>query len=139
MAARTVAVEGVRGLYGGYGVVLVGSGPASALYFGGYKLVGRYLGEHRPEAPFPNAIAGFSAEVLALTVYTPMDVTKQRLQVAPAGTTVGMMLTTLTRERGVRGLWSGYWAGLMVCTLQSSSGCMKRSKRGCCLLRARPR
>lgn len=95
-------------------MVLVGSGPASALYFGGYKLVGRYLGEHRPEAPFPNAIAGFSAEVLALTVYTPMDVTKQRLQVAPAGTTVGMMLTTLTRERGVRGLWSGYWAGLMV-------------------------
>lgn len=113
MASRTIANEGLRGLYGGYGVVLVGSGPASALYLGGYKLLGRHLSEHHA-LPFANPIAGFCAEVLALVVYTPLDVAKQRLQVAPAKTTVRSMMRGLIRERGVRGLWAGYWAGLVV-------------------------
>lgn len=72
------------------------------------------LGERNGGFVGSNAVAGFGAETLALVMYTPLDVAKQRLQVSPVGTTVGSMARALLRERGVAGLWSGYMAGLAV-------------------------
>jgi hypothetical protein len=80
---------------------------------GGYKMFVR-LGESNGGVVGANAMAGFGAETLALMFYTPLDVAKQRLQVSPVGTTVATMARGLLRERGVAGLWAGYWAGLAV-------------------------
>eukprot|EP00038_Savillea_parva_P011069 m.194868 g.194868 ORF g.194868 m.194868 type:complete len:370 (+) comp19312_c0_seq1:480-1589(+) len=115
MATQTLATEGIRGLYGGYGVVMLCTGPASAAYFTVYKASGRLLSDHAPNMPLPQApVAGLMAESIALAVYTPLDVAKQRLQVSPAGTSTTSMFRGLVRERGIRGLWSGYAAGLVV-------------------------
>jgi len=108
----------LRALYGGYGVAVFGSVPANALYFGGYhfwrRALGREGGDSQNTSWWLDAVAGFGAEVCANVMFTPMDVVKQRLQVAPEGTPISHVVRTLVQQHGVAGFWRGYFAGLAV-------------------------
>ena len=79
-----MAKEGVRGLYRGLSVALVGTLPAASLYFGGYELFKKYsLGyEFLQKRPFLSYLAGgMFAEFIACLVFVPIDVIKERRQV----------------------------------------------------------
>lgn len=108
-----------RGLYGGFGAVVVGAPFASGAYFVGYESGKRALGD----SAFASAGAGMWAQALAGVVYTPVDVVKERLQTqgtlaasARAGTyrNWAHAFGSIAREEGVRGLFRGYWAQNLV-------------------------
>lgn len=63
--------------------------PAHALYFTGYESSKRFLGRHLGEGSVTNFLSGFWADVMGSLIWTPMDVIKQRLQVA--GLSSGLM------------------------------------------------
>lgn len=88
--ARTViAADGLLGLYRGYGLCLIGSAPANALYFSSYQVLKRLLRpaglDGQPSAAGASFVrdsaAGFGAEVVAAGLWTPLDIVKQRMQV----------------------------------------------------------
>ena len=131
-AARwTLAREGVRGLYRGYALAVAGAAPANMLYFGCFKASQRLLGAGDARGGARNAdargaaaafardmAAGTLAELCAACWWTPLDVVKQRMQVAaaagrPADGVAGTVRAVL-RERGARGLWAGYLVGIAV-------------------------
>jgi len=119
-ARKTIAAQGWRGLYGGYAVAVLGSMPANALYFGGYHFWRRQLGREGHGVTtqklewWRDILAGFGAQVFANVYWTPLDVVKQRLQVAPVGTDVRVVLRSIVSQHGVWGFWHGYCAGLWV-------------------------
>ena len=119
-ARSTLSSSGIRGLYGGYGVAVVGSTPANAMYFAGYHFWRRKLGRERVENSeeklqwWRDMLAGFGAQVFANIYWTPLDVVKQRMQVSPVGTHVGAVLRSVVDSHGVLGFWRGYNAGLLV-------------------------
>ena len=77
--------EGISGLYKGVGAVAGGAGPAHAMHFAVYELAKEGLGGNRGPMKHHPAIAAFSgslATVVNELVMTPVDIVKQRLQVA---------------------------------------------------------
>lgn len=78
----TLAEEGLRGLYRGFGAVAVGGTPAACLYLTSYELLKNLLGMDRPLGHF---IAGMGAEAVACAIFVPVDVIKERLQVQRLG------------------------------------------------------
>jgi len=111
----TLQADGIRGLYGGYGMAVMASVPANALYFGGYKFYKRLMGTPggKPE-PAVEAAAGLASQFTANILWTPLDVIKQRLQVAPPGLTTMQTVNAVVNKHGVTGLWRGYWVGNLV-------------------------
>jgi len=73
--------EGWRKLYTGFGVTVM-TGPARALYFGGYEFAkiqgGKLLGKNHPFVPLT---AGLFAQFCGSLIWVPMDVVKERMQV----------------------------------------------------------
>jgi solute carrier family 25 (mitochondrial iron transporter), member 28/37 len=85
-----IASEGAGALWRGIGAVALSAGPAHALYFATYEASRTALapnhktdGRHHPVA---TAVSGVLATLSADGLATPMDVVKQRMQLAPAGT-----------------------------------------------------
>ena len=112
-----LAADGLAGLYRGYALCLLGSTPASALYFGSYHAMRRVLsGDDNVQgsSPWRDAGAGAGAEVIASLLFTPLDVLKQLMQVAPVGTSVADVVRSACAGIGVGGLWRGYFAGITV-------------------------
>ncbi|GAX73490.1 hypothetical protein CEUSTIGMA_g942.t1 [Chlamydomonas eustigma] len=76
--------EGVSGLYKGVGAVAAGAGPAHAMHFAVYELAkesfgGNVGGGHHPAIA---ALSGALATITTEGMMTPVDVVKQRLQMA---------------------------------------------------------
>lgn len=71
--------EGIRGFYRGFGAVLAGVVPATALYFGGYESGKRFLPSHAGIAG--DMLVGCYAQALAGIAFTPIDIIKERMQV----------------------------------------------------------
>ena len=72
--------EGVRGFYRGFGAVLAGVAPATALYFGGYESGKRFLPANAGIAG--DMLVGCYAQALAGIAFTPIDIIKERMQVS---------------------------------------------------------
>jgi solute carrier family 25 iron transporter 28/37 len=131
--------EGVGGLYRGVGAVAWGAGPAHALYFAAYEaardgllaldpaVAGRAGAGGEPAAAaassshsplaghsgayvtLATAAAGAAATLLNDAVMTPVDVVKQRLQVAHSPYCgVGDCVSRVVREEGPGALWRSY-------------------------------
>ncbi|KAI9221619.1 mitochondrial carrier [Blastocladiella britannica] len=83
---RISATEGMRALWRGVSSVVVGAGPAHALYFGVYeqcKLAAVRVSGAEDERNIPAlwaALAGASATVVQDALMNPFDVIKQRMQ-----------------------------------------------------------
>ena len=97
--------------------------PAHALYFGGYELTSSALARARgsSEAWWQPFVAGVVADVFGALLWCPQDVIKQRLQVQEnkrgevaryRNSWHGLQL--VLREDGVRGLYRGFGAAILV-------------------------
>ena len=81
LARETVKAEGVRGLYKGFGIHVLGSIPAGGLYFGSYELFKKitlqnaYLQQH---SFISYLLGGIFAETIACMIFVPVDVIKER-------------------------------------------------------------
>ncbi|CAM9150188.1 unnamed protein product, partial [Phaeothamnion confervicola] len=80
----TMAQEGIRGLYRGFGAVVVGGTPGTCLYLTTYDVSKRALITvpvlHNNQF-LAHFAAGMAAETVCCVVYVPVDVIKERLQV----------------------------------------------------------
>lgn len=101
-ASHLVRSHGVRALFRGLAVVALGSIPAACLYFTSYELSKGVLGDSTPA----HLVSGVLAEAVACTLFVPIDVVKERLQVAPTSTT----MASVSRSIGLSGLYRAYWA-----------------------------
>ena len=82
-ALRTVYhQEGLWKLWRGIGSVLLGAGPAHAIYFTAYESAKKHLVREGEEgkSPFATSAAGIIATMTSDAVMNPFDVTKQRMQ-----------------------------------------------------------
>lgn len=80
---RIATNEGIRNLWRGMSSVVVGAGPAHAVYFATYEAVkhlmgGNKAGEHHPLAA---ATSGAAATIASDALMNPFDVIKQRMQI----------------------------------------------------------
>lgn len=117
----TFEKEGLRGLYRGFGITVVGSAPATCLYLTSYdqaklKLTttSSFLQRNDFLAHF---LAGMAAEAFSCVLWVPIDVTKERLQIQEKqgpGSYRGSLhaITTIFRTEGVSGIYRGYAATL---------------------------
>jgi hypothetical protein len=128
---RTAKSEGIRGLYRGFGAVIVGGTPGTVVYLCSYDLAKQQLLSLRSERGAANAdddfvvhfFSGMIAETIACIVYVPVDVVKERMQVQQRDAVQGSLtnfryrnswdaLSTISRTEGLRGIYKGYGATL---------------------------
>ncbi|GLC34594.1 hypothetical protein PLESTB_001244400 [Pleodorina starrii] len=106
--------EGLPGFYRGFGAVALGSVPANLAYFGGYEAAKALV--PAGWGMLGDMAVGAGAQLLAGLVFTPVDIVKERLQVAPlmrgaySYSGPGQAVRELIRQNGLRGLLKGYWA-----------------------------
>ena len=112
--------EGIGGLYRGIGIAAVGSAPAGCLYLSTYEyskkiLAKAGLGDNMRF--LPDFMSGFMAETVSCSLWVPIDVIKERLQVQ--GKTVSgrylnsiHAIQTVSKLEGIRGLYKGYLSTL---------------------------
>ncbi|KAJ4570974.1 Fe(2+) transporter [Exophiala dermatitidis] len=77
-------LEGLRTLWRGVTSVIVGAGPAHAVYFGTYEMVKELAGTNSTDGkhhPFAAAASGAAATITSDALMNPFDVIKQRMQV----------------------------------------------------------
>ncbi|GLI64124.1 hypothetical protein VaNZ11_007301 [Volvox africanus] len=106
--------EGLRGFYSGFGAVALGSMPANLAYFSGYEVAKAVV--PASWGILGDMAVGAGAQLLGGLVFTPVDIIKERMQVAPLMRGVysyagpGEAVRDLIRQNGFRGLLKGYWA-----------------------------
>lgn len=115
-----IANEGPMALWRGIGAVAISAGPAHAFYFAAYEAARTVLapdhatdGQHHPVA---TALAGVSATFAADGLMCPMDVVKQRLQLAPAGTYSSVLncILRVQAEHGLSAFFAGFRATILM-------------------------
>ncbi|CAI2180292.1 5518_t:CDS:2 [Funneliformis geosporum] len=81
--SRISSTEGVRTLWRGVNSVILGAGPAHALYFGTYEFCKDLFGANATQGhhPFATGAAGACATIASDALMNPFDVIKQRMQV----------------------------------------------------------
>ncbi|KAF3931879.1 Mitoferrin-1 [Dactylella cylindrospora] len=105
------ATEGARTLWRGITSVVVGAGPAHAVYFATYEFVKHNLGGNvgNDHHPFAVATAGACATIASDALMNPFDVIKQRMQMRNSnyGTVYNCARTVYARE-GLRAFYVSY-------------------------------
>ncbi|CAG9460986.1 unnamed protein product [Pedinophyceae sp. YPF-701] len=113
--------DGPAGLYRGFLPVMGGVLPANAAYFSGYELGKVAVAWADPNSMLPTAlrdgVAGVVAQGLSGAVWTPVDLIKERIQVAgflradgaAASASPADVVRAALREKGFLGLFRGYW------------------------------
>ncbi|KAG0150253.1 hypothetical protein CROQUDRAFT_73335 [Cronartium quercuum f. sp. fusiforme G11] len=115
-------------LYAGLPVALFFSVPALSIYLSSYEVAKRFwtplfINPNRSSSsPSPSLmqqfpaymLSGLSAEIVSGWVWTPMEVTKSRLQKGNEGTSAIKLLKKIAQTEGVSGIWRGYTVSLAV-------------------------
>ena len=137
---RTTRTEGTRGLYRGFGAVVVGGTPGAVLHLCTYDIAKHRLSRMTNDADdgggggnfVVHFCSGMTAETIACLIYVPVDVIKERMQVQHSVTTrttslfdVGEKgaspayhrnafdaLKQISRSEGLSGIYRGYGATL---------------------------
>ncbi|QDZ20517.1 mitochondrial solute carrier protein [Chloropicon primus] len=112
LAMRSIIrTEGIKGLYSGVGAVAIGAGPSHGLYFVVYEYMKSFLGVTNDDKhkPFETGFAAAAATVVADAFMTPLDVVKQRLQLANSPY-VGLMdcVNKTLRQEGINAFFRSY-------------------------------
>ncbi|KAF2835926.1 mitochondrial carrier [Patellaria atrata CBS 101060] len=106
-------VEGIRTLWRGLSSVVVGAGPAHAVYFASYETVKQAMGgntggkhEHHPLAA---AVSGAAATITSDALMNPFDVIKQRMQLhGSTYTSIAHCARSVFRNEGVTAFYVSY-------------------------------
>ncbi|KAL9051896.1 MAG: hypothetical protein Q9162_005734 [Coniocarpon cinnabarinum] len=104
-------LEGFRTLWKGVSSVIVGAGPAHAVYFATYEAVKQSLGgnEGSEHHPFAAATSGACATIASDALMNPFDVIKQRMQLAnTASTTLLHSARHVLRTEGLSAFYVSY-------------------------------
>ncbi|EST06361.1 Mitochondrial substrate/solute carrier [Kalmanozyma brasiliensis GHG001] len=107
---RISSVEGMRTLWRGVASVIMGAGPAHAVYFGTYETVKEATGGNREGHQFAStAFAGASATIAADAFMNPFDVIKQRMQMhGSQHRTVMQCASSVYKQEGLRAFYVSY-------------------------------
>jgi solute carrier family 25 carnitine/acylcarnitine transporter 20/29 len=82
--SQIVKLEGVRGLYRGFGATLVRDLPATGAWYGGYELARSYLSGGSDAPPiWANMMSGSFGGICYWLCGFPQDVAKSRIQTSP--------------------------------------------------------
>jgi solute carrier family 25 (mitochondrial iron transporter), member 28/37 len=109
--------EGILGLYRGASAMILGAGPAHALYFATYEKAKDIYGGNNPgHRPLAAAAAGMTATIVNDGCMTPWDVIKQRMQVAhsPYKSALQCARVTWQEHGGLRAFYKSYWTTLVM-------------------------
>jgi Mitochondrial carrier protein len=123
---RTARSEGIRGLYRGFGAVIVGGTPGTVIYLCTYDICRSFFSnDTSDEQHFAvHFVSGMVAETVACLVYVPVDVIKERMQVQHTDGAVGASnqatayrnswhaLKVVSKTEGLGGIYKGYGATL---------------------------
>lgn len=125
-------VDGVPGLYRGFGTVITGAIPARIIFLtalettkaASLKLVEPFKLSEPVQAAFANGLGGLSASLCSQAVFVPIDVVSQKLMVQGYSGHVrykgGLdVAQQIIKADGIRGLYRGF--GLSVMTYSPSS------------------
>ncbi|XP_071489294.1 mitochondrial S-adenosylmethionine carrier protein-like [Diadema antillarum] len=111
---RTVAEEGIKGLYRGYSVTVMREIPFSLVQFPLWEMAKKSWGAYqgRPTDAWQGAVCGSLAGGVAAAVTTPLDVVKTRIMLASKGSNVAvgnvlLVAREVLREKGLKGLFAG--------------------------------
>ncbi|KZP01695.1 mitochondrial carrier [Calocera viscosa TUFC12733] len=114
--ARISSTEGLRTLWRGVASVIVGAGPAHALYFGTYEIVKEATGGNRPGHHVAStAWAGACATLAHDALMNPFDVIKQRMQLYGSSyRNVAQCARSVYRNEGMIAFYVSYPTTLMM-------------------------
>ncbi|KAJ5564553.1 mitochondrial carrier [Penicillium frequentans] len=104
-------IEGWRTLWKGVSSVIVGAGPAHAVYFGTYEIVKEMAGGNVDDGhhPLAAALSGASATIASDALMNPFDVIKQRMQVhGSVHKSLLQCAKTLYRTEGLQAFYLSY-------------------------------
>lgn len=115
---KTYKEEGIKGFYKGISISVIGSIPASGLYFGSYEyakknlIKGDFFKRHEAISHF---LGGIFAEAISCIFWVPIDIIKERRQVQNTLKTYDYKsdfhaLTTILNTEGVKGIYKAYLA-----------------------------
>lgn len=120
-ATRTiVSTEGAAALWRGIGAVALSAGPAHACYFAVYEATRNVLAPtHRTDGkhhPFATAASGVVATFSADGIMAPLDVVKQRMQLASgeAYTSVFQCARRVYADHGISAFFAGFRATILM-------------------------
>ena len=111
-ASSLVRVEGARALYKGLPLHLLACLPGNGVFYYTYETVKDALSAHIRSDAASHMIAAAIGCLASLTVYTPMEVVKQRVMIR-RGVGSREMLRSVLDQDGVRGLYRGIGAGAL--------------------------
>ncbi|KAK8957272.1 Mitochondrial carnitine/acylcarnitine carrier-like protein [Platanthera zijinensis] len=127
-----VKVDGIPGLYRGFGTVITGAVPARIIFLTSLettkaatiKMLEPFKLSEPVQAAIANGLGGMSASISAQAVFVPIDVISQKLMVqgysGHAKYTGGLdVARKLIKADGIRGLYRGF--GLSIMTYSPSS------------------
>jgi hypothetical protein len=121
ITSLTLKNEGIKGLYKGIPISVLGSMPACLLYFGSYEFAKKHLllSQSFSQSEFLKYfISGMFAETVSCLIFVPVDVIKERRQVQiNMGTykyksDLDALITILKQER-LKGIYKAYGATVL--------------------------
>ncbi|KAJ2502992.1 Fe(2+) transporter [Coemansia sp. RSA 1972] len=114
-ALRSISTtEGMRTLYRGVMSVVLGAGPAHAVYFATYEHTKKILANGQANALAAGA-AGGVATVVSDALMNPFDVVKQRMQLANSSyRSIWSCARSVFRKEGIRAFYVSYPTTLMM-------------------------
>lgn len=109
--------EGIRGFYKGLNITLLGTIPASALYFGSYEFAKKYLTKtsNTNKDYLIHFCSGMFAELIACIIFVPVDIIRERRQIQVNVDSYKYKSDTdalkqIISKEGVRGIYKAYFA-----------------------------
>jgi hypothetical protein len=117
---QTFRTEGIRGLYRGFGAVMVGGTPGTVLYLCTYEKAKEVLSSSNSQDTTDFVVhfgSGLFAETIACIIYVPVDVIKERMQVQRADSSLIYRnawdaVRQISKTEGLAGIYRGYAATL---------------------------
>ncbi|CCF59104.1 hypothetical protein KAFR_0G00710 [Kazachstania africana CBS 2517] len=115
--SRISALEGSLALWKGVQSVILGAGPAHAVYFATYEFTKSHL--IRPEdiqthQPFKTAISGATATIMADALMNPFDTIKQRMQLKSSNLSVWDISKSIYQKEGLKAFYYSYPTTLLM-------------------------